>query len=40
MAALFVSFGAKTLCGEGKLVRNIIGNPNSPQVDKFLFPNL
>jgi hypothetical protein len=30
MAALFGSFGAKSLSGGGKLVCNIYGNPNSP----------
>jgi hypothetical protein len=30
MAALFGSFGAKSLFGGGKLVCNIYGNPNSP----------
>jgi hypothetical protein len=38
MAALFGSFGAKSLFGEGNLVRNIYKNPNSLQVDKhFIF---
>jgi hypothetical protein len=37
MAALFVSFGAKSLSGGGKLVHNIYGNPNSPRADKQFF---
>jgi hypothetical protein len=36
MAALFGSFGAKSLYGGGKLVSNIYGNPNSPQADKLI----
>jgi hypothetical protein len=37
MAALFGSFGTKSLSGGGKLVHNIYGNPNLPQADKLFF---
>jgi hypothetical protein len=40
MVALFGSFGAKSLSDGGKLVHNIYGNPNSPQVNKLFFLNL
>jgi hypothetical protein len=30
MAALFVSFGPKSLSGGGKFISNVYGNPNSP----------
>jgi hypothetical protein len=40
MAALFGSFGAKSLSSGGKFVCNIYGNPNSPQADKLFFLNL
>jgi hypothetical protein len=40
MAALFGSFGAKSLSNRGKLVHNIYGNPNSPRADKLFFLNL
>jgi hypothetical protein len=40
MAALFGSFGAKSLSSGGKLVRNVYGIPNSPQADKLSFLNL
>jgi hypothetical protein len=40
MAALFGSFGAKSLFGGRKLVRNIYGNPKVPQVDKLFFLNI
>jgi hypothetical protein len=33
-------FRKKSLSGGGKLVRNIYGNPNSPQTDKLLVPKL
>jgi hypothetical protein len=35
-----VSFDAKILSGGRKLVRDIYGNPNPPQANKFFFPNL
>jgi hypothetical protein len=40
MTTLFGSFGAKSLSGGRKLVRNIDGNPNSPRTSKFFFLNL
>jgi hypothetical protein len=40
MAALFGSFGVKSLSTVGKFVHNIYGNPNSPQADKLSFLNL
>jgi hypothetical protein len=40
MVVLFGSFGAKSLSGGKKLVRNIYGNPNSHRVDKFFFLKL
>jgi hypothetical protein len=36
----FLSFGTKILSSGRKLVRNIYGNPNSPQADKHFFLNL
>jgi hypothetical protein len=40
MATLLKSFGTKSLSGGGILICNIYRNPNSPQTDKLLFPNL
>jgi hypothetical protein len=40
MATLFGNFSAKSLSDGGKLVCNIYRNPNSPQANKFFFPNL
>jgi hypothetical protein len=37
MAALFGSFGAKSLSNGGKLMHNIYRTPNSSQVDKLFF---
>jgi hypothetical protein len=40
MVALFVDFGTKNLANEQKFIHNINENPNSPQREKFFFPNL
>jgi hypothetical protein len=37
MAAFFGSFGAESLFGGEKIIRNIYGNSNSPQVANFSF---
>jgi hypothetical protein len=40
MATLFLWVLALRVCWVGKSLSTIYGNPNSPQVDKLLFPNL
>jgi hypothetical protein len=40
MAALFVSFGTKSLFRGRKFIRNIYGNPIPPWMDKLFFQNL
>jgi hypothetical protein len=40
MAALFVSFGAKSLANGGKFVHDINGNPKLSQEYKIFFSNL
>jgi hypothetical protein len=40
VAALFVSFDAKSLSNGRKFIQDKNGNPNSPQANKLFFPNV